>query len=67
MASLETRESVTTIKYINATGSYIPGFLILPSQLLLEGQFDNDIHPDCIFAMNKELSSGFINDILVVD
>jgi hypothetical protein len=67
MASLETRESVTSIECISATGSYIPGFLILPGQLLLEGQFDNDIHPDCIFATNKETGSGFINDILAID
>jgi hypothetical protein len=31
MVSLETRESITSIEYISATSSYIPGFLILPS------------------------------------
>jgi hypothetical protein len=67
MSSPETRESVTLIECISATGSYIPGFLILPGQLLLEGQFDNDIHPDCIFATNKETGSGFTNDILAID
>jgi hypothetical protein len=67
MSSLETRESVTSIEYISATGSYIPGFLILSGQLLLEGQFDNDIYPDYIFATNKETGSGFINDILAID
>jgi hypothetical protein len=67
MSSPETRESVTTIECINATGSYIPGFLILPGQLLMEGQFENDIHPDCIFATNKESGSGFTNDILAID
>ena len=48
-------------------GSYIPGFLILPGQLLIEGQFNNDIHPNCIFATNKETGSGFTNDILAID
>jgi hypothetical protein len=67
MSSPETRESVTSIECISATGSYIPGFLILPGQLLLEGQFDNDIHPDCIFATNKETGSVFTNDILAID
>jgi hypothetical protein len=48
-------------------GSYIPGLLILSSQLLLEGQFDNDIYSDCVFAINKEMGSGFINNILAID
>jgi hypothetical protein len=48
-------------------GSYIPGFLILSGQLLMEGQFENDIHSNCIFATNKESGSGFINDILAID
>jgi len=48
-------------------GSYIPGFLILPGQLLLEGQFDNNIHPDYIFATNKETGSGYSNDILAIN
>lgn len=67
IASPETRESVTMIECINATGSYIPGFLILPSQLLMEGQFDNNIYPDCVFTTNKETGSGFTNDILAID
>jgi hypothetical protein len=67
MSSLETRESITIIECISATGSYIPGFLILPGVLLIEGQFDNDIYPDCIFATNKETGSGFTNDILVIN
>ena len=67
MSSLETRESITIIEYISAIGSYIPGFLILPGQLLLEGQFDNNIHPDYIFATNKETGSGYSNDILAIN
>jgi hypothetical protein len=31
MSFLETWESITSIKYISIGGSYIPGFLILPS------------------------------------
>jgi hypothetical protein len=65
--SIETRESVTIIECISAMGSYIPGFLILSSQLLLEGQFDNDIYSNCVFATNKEMGSGFINNILAID
>ena len=67
IASLETRESVTSIECISTTSSYIPGFLILPGQLLIERQFDNDIYPDCIFATNKETGSSFTNDILAID
>jgi hypothetical protein len=67
MSSLETRESITLIECISAGGSYIPGFLILPGQLLLEGQFENDIYPDCVFVTNKELGSGYSNDILAID
>jgi hypothetical protein len=67
MSSPETRESVTSIEYISATGSYIPSFLILPSQLLLEGQFDNNIHPDYIFTTNKETGSSYTNNILAID
>jgi hypothetical protein len=47
--------------------SYIPGFLILPGQLLLKGQFNNNIYPDYVFATNKETGSGFINNILAID
>jgi hypothetical protein len=67
MLSLETRESITLIKYISIGGSYIPGFLILPSQLFLEGQFENNIYPNCIFITNKESGSGYLNNILVID
>jgi hypothetical protein len=63
----ETRESITLIEYISASGSYIPGFLILPSQLLLEGQFKNDIYPNYVFVTNKELGSGYSNNILVIN
>jgi hypothetical protein len=65
--SPETRKSITLIEYISAGGSYIPGFLILPSQLLLEGHFKNDIHPNYVFATNKETGSGYSNDILAID
>ena len=67
MSSLETRESITIIEYISAIGSYIPGFLILLGQLLLEGQFNNDIHLNYVFTTNKETGNSFINDILVID
>jgi hypothetical protein len=33
----------------------------------LEGHFENDIHPDYVFATNKETGSGYLNDILVID
>jgi hypothetical protein len=64
--SLETRESITLIKCISTSGSYI-GFLILPSQLFLEGQFKNNIYLNYVFITNKELGSGYSNNILVIN
>jgi hypothetical protein len=64
--SLETRESITSIEYISASGSYIPGFLILLSQLLLEGQFKNNIYPNYVFSTNKESGSGYSNNNILV-
>jgi hypothetical protein len=65
--SLETRESITLIKCISTGGSYILGFLILPSQLFLEGQFKNNIYLNYVFITNKELGSGYSNNILVIN
>jgi hypothetical protein len=33
----------------------------------MEGQFNNNIHSNYIFATNKEMGSGFTNDILAID
>jgi hypothetical protein len=67
MSSLETQEFITIIKCISATSSYIPGFLILPSILLINRQFNNNIYPNYIFKTNKETGSGFINNILAIN
>jgi hypothetical protein len=67
MSSPETRESITLIECISTGGSYIPGFLILPGQLFLEGQFKNNIHLNYVFVTNKESGSGYSNNILVIN
>ena len=60
MADLDTRESLTTIEAINATGDYAPAMIILPSFTLLEKYFDNNISDNVIFATNQESGSGLM-------
>ena len=67
MADPDTRETLTSIKAINAVGDAIPGFLILPEKVLLQKHFDNIISNDVVFATNEETGSGFTNDMLVLD
>jgi hypothetical protein len=67
MADPDTQETLTSIEAINAAGDAIPGFLILPVQILLEKYFDNNISNDVVFTTNEETASGFTNDILAIE
>ena len=67
MADPDTRESLTTIEAINATGDYAPAMIILPGFTLLEKYFDNNISYNVIFATNQESGSGYTNDMLAID
>jgi hypothetical protein len=67
IADPDTRETLTSIEAINAVGDTIPGFLILPGQVLLQKYFDNNVSDDTIFATNEETGSGFTNDMLALD
>ena len=58
---------MTSIKAINAVGDTIPGFLILPGQVLLQKYFDNNILNDVVFTTNEETGSSFTNDILAIE
>jgi hypothetical protein len=62
MSNPDTRESMTSVEAINATGDAAPAMLILPGLILLEHEFNNDIDDNVLFATNTETSTGFIND-----
>ena len=49
---------MTTIEYINAVDEAIPGIIVLPGVILLEGNFNNDISDAVIFGTNGESGSG---------
>jgi hypothetical protein len=66
MADPDTQETLTSIEAINAADA-IPGFLILPVQILLEKYFDNNILNDVVFTTNEETGSSFTNDILAIE
>jgi hypothetical protein len=59
MSDPNIRESITSIKTINAAGEAAPSMLILPGVTLLEREFDNDINDNVLFAINKESRSGY--------
>jgi hypothetical protein len=63
----DTRDSITSIEAINATGEAAPSMLILPGVILLEYEFDNNINDNVLFATNKETGSGYSNDQLALD
>jgi hypothetical protein len=56
------RESITSIEAINTTRDTVPVILILPSLILLEYKFNNDIDDNILFITNIETSTRFIND-----
>ena len=67
MLDPNTRESVTSMEYISVVGGVIPSMLILSGITLSEGNFDNDIGDDVVFANNTESGSGYSNDQLAID
>jgi hypothetical protein len=67
MSDPDTRESITGLEAINATGDTAPVMLILPGLVLLEYEFNNDIDDDVLFATNTETGTGFTNDQLAID
>ena len=67
MSDPNIRESVTSIEYISAAGGVIPSMLILPGITLSEGNFNNNIGDNIVFANNTESGSSYSNDQLAID
>ena len=55
------------MEYISAAGGVIPSMLILPGINLSEGNFDNNISDNIVFANNTESVSSYSNDQLAID
>jgi hypothetical protein len=53
---------MTGLEAINTAGNIAPAILILPSLILLEHEFNNDINDNILFITNTETNTGFINN-----
>jgi hypothetical protein len=62
MSNPNTRESLTLLEAIFVARDATPAMLILPSVVIIKGEFDNNIDNNILFGRNLETGNGYSND-----